>query len=202
MRILTIVFTLLSITCLSQDRFIKEQDIKSTHIKNGIVKYDTLEKGQGGVFRFIATDFGLVDTTKQIIIKYEAFQIDAAPAPIAQVDTVDSEGLTYTNWLKHGPILNPTLVPGWYKNTISYSTTGEAKYTFTGTGVQLYGEKLLSHGSGSVTVGAHSKTVSWSGSKQLPALIYDSGLLPQGQYTISIKPVSGVILIDFLIIQK
>lgn len=121
--------------------------------------------------------------------------------PVA-IDTVDSEALVYTDWTKHGPIADPARVPGWYKNTISYSTTGEAKYTFNGTGIELWAERIESHGTGSVTVGTQTKTVSWAGPKQLPAKIVEFKGLPQGQHTVTIKPVSGVVLIDFLVVVR
>lgn len=198
MKILALV--LLSFSCFSQDRYVKENDIENAHIRKGTVLYDTLEKGQGGAFRFILTDFGKVDTTKIVIIKYEAYQIDVANAepPPIQIDTIDSELLVYEGWARHGA----TSTPGWYKGTISYSSAGEARYTFVGTGVEVWGE-TGNHGTGTVTVDGQTKPANWqSASVKLPAKIVEFKGLPQGQHIVTIKPVSGTILVDFLVLLR
>lgn len=194
---LTIALIFLTFSCLAQDRYLKESDIENAHIKKGIVKYDTLEKGQGGAFRFILTDFGTVDTTKLIIIKYEAFQINAG-APVTQVDTVDGEGLTYVNWARHGF----TSAAGWYKRTISYSNAGEASYTFTGTKIEVFGERGLTNGSATITIGNVTQTVSFKGERLLPYKAL-SFTVPRGTYPVVIKPNGdGNILIDYIVVTK
>lgn len=201
MKILTLVtLFLMSAICYGQDRFIKESDIENAHIKKGIVLYDTLEKGQGGAFRFILTDFGTVDTTKLIIVKYEAFQIDAGTQPpTIQVDTVDSEGLTFSSiWTRHG-LTNAT---GWYKRTISYSNVGEVSYTFTGTKIEVFGERGLTNGSATITIGNVTQTVSFKGERLLPYKTL-SFTVPRGTYPVVIKPNGdGNILIDYIIVTK
>lgn len=199
MKILILLF--ISFTCLAQERYIKENEIPSVHIPKLGATYDTMRNGQGVAFRFITTAYGTVDTTKMIIIKYEAYQIDVAnsePPPAAQIDTIDSEQLVYEGWARHGA----TSTPGWYKGTISYSSAGEARYTFVGTGVEVWGE-TGNHGTGTVTVDGQSKSASWqSDTRKLPAKVAEFKGLPQGQHTVTIKPVSGTILLDFLIIQR
>lgn len=139
---------------------------------------------------------GIADST-WVTICYGC-QITNTPPPPIQIDTIDSEQLVYEGWARHGA----TSTPGWYKGTISYSSAGEARYTFVGTGVEVWGE-TGNHGTGTVTVDGQTKSASWqSASPKLPAKVAEFKGLSQGQHTVSIKPVSGTILIDFLVIQR
>lgn len=208
----TIFFLLVSVTCFAQEE-LREFGIAevfrsgdSIFIKRLITKVINVSEGTVTKMRtppdsarlFIAPDGGIYEG----VITWRKVGGPVEPPPTTGVDTVDGFNFVYTGWQTNSVISDPVRTPGWYKNTISYSTAGEAKYTFNGTGVELYAEKLPSHGSGAVTVGTQSKTVSWSGTKQLPALIFKSDPLPQGQHTISIKPVTGVVLIDFIVITR
>lgn len=139
---------------------------------------------------------GIADST-WVTICYGC-QIINTPPPAAQIDTIDSEQLVYEGWARHGA----TSTPGWYKGTISYSSAGEARYTFVGTGVEVWGE-TGNHGSGTVTVDGQTKPASWqSASPKLPAKVAEFKGLPQGQHTVTIKPVSGTILIDFIVLIR
>jgi hypothetical protein len=97
---------------------------------------------------------------------------------------------------------------GWSANTLSFSNIAgnTVTYKFQGTKVELWGEKKTTHGTGVVTVrlGANvidTKTVSFIGTTQLPALIYTSpNLTANSNYTIELKVTSGWNLVDFLVI--
>lgn len=114
------------------------------------------------------------------------------PVDIIDSTTIDSEeGVIFsTGWTGHGT----TTAPGWYRATIAYSTVANttASYTFTGRQVKIYAERLPSHGSGTVTIlqgttVIKTGTVFFAGPKLLPVKVYDSGILPDGTYTIRLK---------------
>lgn len=194
-----LICLLISFSCLAQERYIKENEIPSVHIPKTGAKYDTMRNGQGIAFRFITTAFGTVDTTKMIIIKYEAYQIDVANAepPPVQIDTIDSEQLVYEGWARHGA----TSTPGWYKGTISYSTTGTASHSFTGKRIEIWGERG-NHGTATVTVDGISHSVSWQGVSGLPVMVFSKDL-PAGDHTMVIKPIgNGNVLVDFLVVKR
>lgn len=208
MKILALV--LISITCFAQQPAVMDpvlvQDLDFTLVRPefGKVYRVMLRKDHALLAE------GIPDST-WVQICYGC-QITNTPPPI-RIDTIDSELLVYEGWARYGA----TSTPGWYKGTISYSSAGEASYTFVGTGVEVWGETAPNHGVGNVTVGT-TKTGYWgtfdiNGDGQLsanevktgqtlPAKIVEFKGLPQGQHTVTIKPVSGTILIDFLVIQR
>lgn len=198
----TFLIFLLSITvCYAQDHYIKLSDIQSVLIKKNTVQYDTLRDGAGVAYKLIITDFGLMDSSKLIIVKYEAFQIEAEaePKPDAPADTIDSEELTYVDWDRHGPT-NPSTA-GWYANTISYSNKGEVRYQYFGKKLEIWGETGPNNGTATITSGTvvRKTDVSWKGTQKLPVLIYTVDN-PQG--TTIIKPNGdGNILIDFIVLK-
>lgn len=121
--------------------------------------------------------------------------VDATPATVEF-----SQGWTTGN----------TTAPGWYQNTIAYTLTAgsTAKFTFTGTGIELYAERLPTHGTGTVTLAKgtqilDSKSVSFKGDKQLPAKIYEKIGLESGEYTITLTADGGSpILLDLFTIYN
>lgn len=130
-----------------------------------------------------------------------------APPIVIDSTTVDSEqGTVYSNWPAHGA----TTAPGWHAGTISYGTAAgaTASYTFTGRQVKIYAERLPSHGSGTVTILQGStviktSTVVFIGPKALPVKVYDSGILPDGTYTVVLKADgNGPAMLDFFRVFK
>lgn len=121
--------------------------------------------------------------------------VDATPATVEF-----SQGWTTGN----------TTAPGWYQNTIAYTLTAgsTAKFTFIGTGIELYAERLPTHGTGTVTLAKgtqilDSKSVSFKGDKQLPAKIYEKIGLESGEYTITLTADGGSpILLDLFTIYN
>lgn len=103
-----------------------------------------------------------------------------------------------------------TTAAGWLNNTIAYSNTvGEtAKYTFTGTGIEVYAETKNSHGTGNITITKGTQVIAStnvsfvSQNVVLPAKIFEKKDLPRGEYTITLKVVSGYVLLDYLKVTK
>jgi hypothetical protein len=123
------------------------------------------------------------------------------PPPVFVTEKVDGERATFsTNWSLHGP----TTAAGWFGPTIAYSNVvgSSVSYTFTGTRIELFAEKLPTHGRGVVNLNGVDTQVSFIGPKELPALIYTSPVLPLGTYTIKLTVVSGYCLIDYFQIVK
>lgn len=125
------------------------------------------------------------------------------PTPITE--KVDAEKATFIGTWFHGP----TTAPGWYESTIAFSNSpgAEASYTFTGTGIELWAEKLDSHGTGVVTITqgtalVETKPVSFKGVKTLPAKIYEKKGLPRGTYTIKLTAGAGYSLLDYFTVVK
>lgn len=194
MKILALVC--LSITCFAQQPAVMDpvlvQDLDFTLVRPefGKVYRVMLRKDHALLAE------GIADST-WVTICYGC-QITNTPPPTAQIDTIDSEQLVYEGWARHGA----TSTPGWYKGTISYSSAGEARYTFVGTGVEVWGE-TGNHGTGSVTVDGQTKPASWqSSTPKLPAKVAEFKGLSQGQHTVTIKPVSGTILVDFIVLIR
>lgn len=103
-------------------------------------------------------------------------------------------------WSNHSPNVN------WSGGTIAFSNApgSTATYTFTGTKVELWAERLASHGTGTVKIDTGAEqTVSFKDTPLgLPVKIYESATLPLGVHTIVLKCVSGYVLLDYLIIHK
>lgn len=100
-------------------------------------------------------------------------------------------------------------VPGWYKGTIAYSNTpnATATFSFTGTKVELWAEKLPTHGAGVITITrgttvVSTANISFVGPKALPTLIYSSSDLQALPYTITLKVTSGYCLLDFFVVKN
>lgn len=98
-----------------------------------------------------------------------------------------------------------TRAPGWREETIAWTNASgaTAKIVFNGTGIEVYAEKLPSHGTGNVTITKgtqiiSTQTVTFKGPQQLPAKIYENITLPKGEYTLTLTANGdGPILLDF-----
>lgn len=122
------------------------------------------------------------------------------PVPVT-IDTLDAaaSNIAYAGgWQRAGQASSST--PGWYGNTISYSTTGEAKITFTGTRIKLFGER--GHGSGTVTINGETKAINQTGTKLLPYMFFDSGTLTKGEHTVILRPTVGDLTLDFYTVER
>lgn len=125
--------------------------------------------------------------------------------PVFVTEKVDGEKATFTGVWTRG--LNAP--PGWYgennTRTIAYSNSPGASvsYTFTGTKIEIFAEKLLTHGTGTVSIdNGTAQPVTFIGPSALPVLIYSSTDLPLGGHTIKLTVGSGYCLLDFFQIHK
>lgn len=133
--------------------------------------------------------------------------IPIPPDPIPTDDTTRIDGqkaLFVGSWTT-----GQTLAPGWYKKTIAYSSVSNntAALSFQGTRVELWAELKSGHGNGTVTIrntvgtAIFSQAVNFSAStQQLPAMVYGKDL-PQGQYTIELKVITGNNMLDFFVVR-
>lgn len=117
------------------------------------------------------------------------------------IQKVDGESATFTgNWARTPN--NPT----WYLGTIAYSNTAgaTASYTFNGTKVEIWAERLASHGTGTIKIDTGAEVaVSFNTTPfGLPVKIFESATLPLGNHTITLKCVSGYVLLDYFSIVK
>lgn len=126
--------------------------------------------------------------------------------PAGVVEKIDGSKATFkplANWVQG-------TAAGWFgdidkPNSIAYSGTvgATATYTFTGKRIELWAERLSSHGTGTVTVNGVVTPVSFNMLPfGLPVKIYDSGVLPVGTYELKLTVVTGICLLDYLQVHK
>lgn len=144
---------------------------------------------------------GIADSTWVTICYGCQITKPVEPAPV-QVDTLDAtaaKGVVYSSWQRNES-QGLTSAPGWYGKTISYSTTGEAKITFNGTRIKLYGER--GHGMGTITIDGETSPVTQAGPKALPYMFFDSGTLTKGEHTVMLSPTAGDLTLDFYTVER
>lgn len=201
-----IMLFLLAALCTHAQTSTQLVDVNKIYIKKDVVLTDGL------VYKWTVVSDN--DTARYFIPgidKYEATvvfkKVGGTTPPVDIIDsvTVDSEeGVIFSSgWTGHGT----TSAPGWYKATIAYSTLAgtTASYTFTGRQVKIYAERILSHGTGTVSilkgtqVIVNEAPVSFKNSvKQLPVLVYSSPVLADDTYTVVLKAKGdGPILLDY-----
>lgn len=116
-------------------------------------------------------------------------------------EKIDGEKASFSaNWSNHSPNAN------WSGGTIAFSNAAgsTATYTFTGTKVELWAERLASHGTGTIKIDTSAEVpVAFNTTPLgLPVKIYESATLPLGSHTIVLKCVSGYVLLDYFIVHK
>ena len=116
-------------------------------------------------------------------------------------EKIDGELANFT-----GAWVRTSTNPGWYQNSIAFSNTPNStvSYTFTGTKIALWSERLATHGTGTVSIDngtpvAVSFKVAPFG---LPVKIWESAVLPSGSHTIKLTCVSGYVLLDYFQVIK
>jgi hypothetical protein len=123
------------------------------------------------------------------------------PDTATVVTKVDAELMTFSSdWQRKGTTPDPT----WYGGTIAYSTvpTSSAKYNFNGKRIEIWGERKAGHGTGIVAIDGVSQSVRWNVEPfGLPVLIYAKDLTP-GDHVLEVKPETGNILLDYLVIKR
>jgi hypothetical protein len=134
-----------------------------------------------------------------ILIKFNKAGSDTTVVPAPAIQRVDGEALTFSSdWQRHGA----TTDTSWYAKTIAYSTTGSATYNFNGKGIAVYGESKPTHGTGEIRIDSVGHTVNWNTAPfGVPVKVFEKNL-PPGNHKITIRPLSGVILLDYLVIEK
>jgi hypothetical protein len=159
------------------------------YILSDVTKPDTV-----GFEEFIVPEG--VKAGEKYIVRYEKL---TTSAPV--VEKIDGELATFSaGWARS---LNN---PGWYQNSIAYSNVAGStvSYTFTGTKVELFAERLASHGVGNISIDNGTATqVSFKVAPfGLPVKIWESAVLPNGSHTIKLTCVSGYVLLDYFQIVK
>lgn len=139
--------------------------------------------------------------------EYELFftlkkKTTTAPVIVEQImDATDANAVFSGTWNK-----GPTGAAGWYGSTIAYSNTAGStvSFTFTGRKIEVYGETLPTHGTGTIKVDNEAEVpVSFkSATKVLPAKIFEKSWATDGQHTIVLKVVSGYNLVDYFKVLK
>lgn len=128
------------------------------------------------------------------------------PPPTDDTTKVDAQEATFAGtWIR-----GITPAPGWYKKTIAFSnaTGATMTYNFTGTNIQFWAERRSTHGSGTITITQGTTIIKSSpvnfnvAPYGLPVLIFDSGPVPRGNYTLTLKVGSGYNLADFFIVKQ
>ena len=193
----TLFFLLISIAAFAQ-----QPDVAGDVLHHGVPLIPVQPAlGKSYMFLYLKGTAILPETIPDstwVVIRFNKPAADTTKVPVTQIDTVDSEALTYSDWPRHG-----TPAPaGWYANTISYSTTGTASYTFTGTKISVYSETKETHGVGEIRIDDVGTEVKWNEAPYgLDKKVFEKTLQP-GSHTIVIKPVSGVVLIDYLVVEE
>lgn len=206
--IFSVLFIAVTICSHAQRRLVeisKEYTTKEIPVTDGMTYKYTIGS-QNDTARYFNSNGEVLEAT----ISFKKPGGIILPPVVVDSITIDSEqGVVYsTGWSIHGP----TQAAGWHAGTISYSTAAgtTASYTFTGRQVKIYAEGLPSHGTGTVsilqgtTVIVNEEPVTFkSAVKILPYRIYDSGVLPDGTYTVRLKATGGApTLLDFFRIFK
>lgn len=127
------------------------------------------------------------------------------PPPVFVTEKVDGERATFTGTWTRGV----TTAPGWYgvpSPTIAYSNSvgASVSYTFTGTKIEIFAERLLTHGIGKIQIDSDAEVnVSFNTAPfGIPIKVFDSGVLPNGSHTIKLTVISGYVLLDFFQVSK
>lgn len=202
----TIFFLLLCFSAFAQDKVYRvHTDTDDTLL---LIRYNhssTINVSEGLVYKWklpandTARFFNATDGQYEATVTFR--KIGTVPDPEPLIEKVDGESLTYSNdWQRHG---SPAPV-GWFNGTISYSTvtTSTASYNFNGKKIEVWAERKENHGTGEIRVDNVGHTVSWNAAPHgVPVKIFEKDLSP-GDHTIIIKPVTGVILIDYLVVTK
>jgi hypothetical protein len=122
------------------------------------------------------------------------------PPPTVVQTQVDGERATFSTGWSHGN----TTATGWFQNTIAYSNVANSTvtYTFTGFKVELWAEKLPNHGTGFIRIdnGPEVPVSFQNPTKLLPAKIYESETLTEGQHTITLRVGVGYNLLDYFMV--
>jgi hypothetical protein len=124
-------------------------------------------------------------------------------APVIVEQIVDGELATFSsNWTYHGS----TIATGWHANTISFSNVAGSTvtYSFTGRKIEVYGETLPGHGTGTIKIDNEPEvTVSFkSATKVLPAKIFEKSWATDGPHTITVKVTTGYVLADYFKVYR
>jgi hypothetical protein len=86
---------------------------------------------------------------------------------------------------------------GDYQDDIHYATANgsTASYTFTGTGIQVYGEQYTDQGNIGITIDGGTQqvisTLPGDGTRHANVAVYTSGTLASGTHTIVVTKLSG-----------
>jgi hypothetical protein len=114
---------------------------------------------------------------------------------------VDGALATYSpTWLHKGPSTT------WDGGTIAYSNAVNSvvSYTFTGKKIEIWAERLATHGVGKVQIDTGPEmTVNFNVAPYgLKQKIYESEVMTLGTYTVKLTCVSGYVLLDYYIVWK
>lgn len=167
------------------------------NVTDGLVHKRTVSDESDTAFYFHAQGKKFIATTT-------FKEVGVVVPPVFVTEKVDGERATFTGTWTRGV----TTAPGWYgvpSPTIAYSNSAGASvsYTFTGTKVELWGERRTTHGTGTVSIdNGAAQPVSFIGPSALPVLIYSSPDLQLGSHTIRLNVVSGYNLLDYFSIVK
>lgn len=143
---------------------------------------------------FIAPDGGIYEG----VITWKKVGGGTPNPPV--IEKIDGELATFT-----GTWARTSNNPAWYMSTIAYSNTvgAAASYTFTGTKIELWGERLASHGTGTITLAGFTTQANFKAEPfGLPVKIYESPVLPIGTYTLRLTVGSGYNLLDYFLVTK
>lgn len=132
---------------------------------------------------------------------YEATVVFRKKGVPVVTEKIDGELATFVgNWVR------TSTNPGWYLNTIAFSNTvgSTASYTFTGTKIELWAERLATHGIGTITTdnGAAVPVNFNVAPFGLPVKIFEGATLPLGTHSIKLTVGSGYCLWDYVIVTK
>ena len=180
----TLILLLISFTSYSQVMLVEVQKVWSNRADIEATPGTTYvyELGDDTARYFVAPPGKVVKATI-------TFTEVTGTSPTPRVVDATSNTVTFSSGWKAGA----TTAPGWYQGTIAWTATaGEtAKYTFIGSGIELYAERLPTHGTGTVTLTKGTQIIStdnvtFKGEKQLPAKIYEKIGLTPGEYTLTL----------------
>lgn len=134
---------------------------------------------------FLIVPIPVGTTTADIVVG------DAGPVTKGRIDDNDSR-IKYTS---HSVSTNRGL--GDYNNDLHYATANgaTARMTFTGTGIEVYGEKYTDQGDIGVSVDGGPQqvisTVSTDGQRHSNVVVYRDAALPLGTHSIVVTKLSG-----------
>jgi hypothetical protein len=152
---------------------------------------------KGVVYKEIVIHLTGIDTTAEYEMFYSISKKVTAPPPVQTVEQIIDDSNTL---IKYNPAWSPFTGSVYQDGGARYTVTvgATATLSFTGNRVEYWAEKRFNHGKAEVSIVRNDGTTTTpittkevdlydKRTDNVKALLFDSGVLPQASYTVTIK---------------